>query len=368
MKTLPLISDYQPFFSSPVYESFNDYLKGLTSQPRNFSVLGISSSLKMDYDRLDYFISRAHWSERQMNRYRIAQHFQQINDRKIFSFILDDSGMRKFTNAPFYVGKSYIGNLGKVDLALSCVFGCFTTGGRVMPKEPSEVIPVDFEVYLPASKLIQGCQDLAFRSKIELAESLINRAIWLARELDIEIDYFLFDCWYAANKLLNLLSSGHLKYVTEIRTNRIAQIGDTPVRVDRLVMTGSPENRVVEFRGKSYQIQSQIIRLRGVDHLVRLMVVTGRFGKKKQKRYFITNDLSAEIEALVEVILRRWKIDYLFRETKTYLALDEGKFHKLRCYLRHFYLVFLVWSLIRIGIIWKQFSHAKTICGAIRSS
>lgn len=179
------MSDYRNFFTKPSFESFTNYINGLTIQMRSFSVKGLSEILGVSYDKQDWFISRGKWDEKLVNHARLFKDVKALKNAKV-NFIVDESAIRKYTTKPFYVGRGYIGNIGKVDNCLSCVFSSLSDG--------NEVIPGDFEVYLP--KAIGK----EFRSKLELAITLINQGCLMTKQLGIEIQpvcrqagmYYLF--------------------------------------------------------------------------------------------------------------------------------------------------------------------------------
>jgi len=350
--------DWQNIFTQPSWNSCLNYIKALCSEMRSFSVLGFTDLLNLSYDKHDHFISRAVWNERQFNRYRVAADIRHLGKKKL-NVILDDSSTRKFTNNPYFVGRGYIGNLGKVDRCLSGVFTCFTDG--------DEVFPVEVDLYLPASKLTAGKQDHEFRSKIEIALSLLNRASFLAQELEIDVLYYIFDMWYASNRIFNLLHEGGVHYFTEIRPNRVLVQGKERISLKSFVTAHMLNPVFVDYREKEYKIWSAVARLDGVTHPVKIFMARFKVKGKEETHFWVTNDLTLTEEGAVELHCMRWRIDYFFREAKAYLALDEGKFQKMRCYLRHFYLTFAGWSAIRMLIRLKclqrldKRKHLKTV-------
>lgn len=352
-----LLNPYQNLFTKPAFEAFGNYIRALSGEMRSFSVLGFTDLYGLDYDQHDYFISRGRWDERKVNRMRVTFHIGALAGRT-FDIVIDDSSMRKFTNVPFFVAKGYIGNLGKVDQCISAVFSVLA--------DSSGVIPLDLEPYLHACKLFCGRKDQEFRSKLDLAVSLIQRACFLARELNFTIGYALFDTWYAASWFLNLLDQGRLKYVTEVRNNRSLEDNKGWVAVKSFV-TANPRNpETVIYQGQSYEIRAFAVKFRGLEHTVKLFEVRGKFCGKREIRYFITNDIELTTQQALIRILRRWDIDYFFREAKAYLMLDEGKYQKLRCYIRHFYLCLVAWSMIRVAQQRAMLGGSVTIFQAVR--
>lgn len=346
---------YREQFTKRSFESFTNYVSAVQSEIRSFSVLGFTDLFGLPYDKYDYFISRAKWDEYKLNRRRRREDIVESGKRH-FNLLIDDSAMRKFTSSLYYVAKNYIGNMGKIDNCMSCVFSCLSDG--------QDIIPVDFREYLARKSVGTKVLEFEFRSKLELAVSLIEQGVMVARENNIQIDYILFDTWYAAAWLLNLLDYGKLHYVTEIRPTRNLKLDEKKFKAKDLVKVQGLAPKVMHHRGNQHEVASVVATLNDLEHQVKVFVIKGKFCGKRQTRYFVTNDLSMTAEQAISIIGRRWDIDYFFREIKTYLAMADGKYHKLRCYRRHFYLCFIAWS--QIQRIKRQNKKIRTTFAAVR--
>jgi len=68
---------------------------------------------------------------------------------------------------------------------------------------PNRYFPLDIRPYRPAQDFDAGRDDPRFRSKIQLAQELIDHA----EAARIRFSDIVFDSWYAANSLLNILPS-----------------------------------------------------------------------------------------------------------------------------------------------------------------
>ena len=348
---------YSQHFTRPSFGSFENYVFSLSTEMRSFSVLGSSVLHDFSYDRQDYFIRVSRWNEMALNRTRLEKDIT-ANGKKHFNLVIDDSAQRRFTSTQFYSAKNYIGNLGKIDTCTSCVYSLFTDG--------SNPIPVDFEVYLP--RAYQGTRILftEYRSKIDLAISLILRGYYVAKELGVDIAHVLFDTWYAATRLLNTLNIGGVHYLTEIRPNRCVKLDKRKLRAQDLVTVLNSEPVTVYHKGKQYQLTAVFGSLHEADHMVKIFIVNGNFSGKKQRRYIVTNDLTMNKEEAIMLLCMRWDIDYFFREAKTYLCLADSKFQKLRCFKRHIYLCFVAWSYVRWIIRSADKKKIRTVFAAVR--
>jgi len=135
-------------------------------------------------------------------------------------------------------------------------------------------------------------------------------------------------------------------------------------QVKDLVTVLSASSKQITYRHKSFSVISFTGWLKEVTHPVKIFIVKGRFRTKVETRLFITNDLTVSDDQVFEFLAKRAEIEYFFRESKTYLGLDQGKYQKLICYRRHFYICMLVWSISR-RYIKQKVGDIKTMHGYI---
>ena len=125
------------------------------------------------------------------------------------------------------------------------------------------------------------------------------------------------------------------------------KLEDKKTKAQDLVKVKGLKSQIVYHKGNKFEACSVVTTLSDLKHQVKLFEVKGKFCGKRQTRYFVTNDLSMDFQTLITQSCMRWNIDYFFREIKTYLVFADGKYHKLRCYRRHFYLCFVAWSQVQ---------------------
>jgi DDE superfamily endonuclease len=122
-------------------------------------------------------------------------------------------------------------------------------------------------------------------SKVELAISLLSQA----HRWGLQPTYILFDSWYAAAQILNLLNGWSWNYVARLKSNR---------RLDKESLRSKWPHRYGHAQGE----------LRGVEHPV-LVVKDGR-------RYWGTNDLRLTPRAVKAHYAYRQQIEETFRLLK----------------------------------------------------
>jgi len=165
------------------------------------------------YQGLHHFLAESPWDAARLNRRRVEllQADPRTRSRPGGVLILDDSGVPKKGEATEGVKRQYIGQLGKV--ANGQVF--------VTSHYADERChwPVDLLPYVPDNWLEGGKADPAFRTKLQLALELADRAVaWGLRFRAI-----VADAWYGRNtSFVKGLEERSLPYVVELEaTQRI---------------------------------------------------------------------------------------------------------------------------------------------------
>src|SRR3989304_4576879 len=155
-------------------QGFRAYTLGLISETHRKNIEAMSTKIvEQPYQSLHHFLGEAPWDDAELNRRRIAalmrnRHTAASNKGVL---ILDDTGVPKKGDATEGVKRQYIGQLGK------------TANGQVFVTShyadarchwPVEILP-----YVPDHWLDEGKEDPTFRTKVDLALDLVDRAVAL---------------------------------------------------------------------------------------------------------------------------------------------------------------------------------------------
>ena len=191
-------------------ESIKEYSLGIMKEARNFTMLRASENLGLNYEKMQYFISEARFNDREIQLARLEWAFGKSKIRE-YDLVIDDTANRKYVEK-YFSPKSYIGNIGKVDLANTTVYTTLQT--------EQLVIPFDFKPYLSAAQFPAKEKDPQFRSKIQLASSLVQNAVACQRAYGIKVRYVVGDKIYAANWFMDKLEEGEMKYFFSLDPKR----------------------------------------------------------------------------------------------------------------------------------------------------
>lgn len=130
------------------------------------------------HDRIQHLISDGKWSDRKVRQYAAQKGIEALTATgPVQAWIIDDTGFLKQGSHSVGVQRQYTGSAGKTT---NCQIGVSLTVATAR-----EHLPVDFELYLPECWTNDPARrdeakipsEVPFRTKIELAQVMIDRAI-----------------------------------------------------------------------------------------------------------------------------------------------------------------------------------------------
>lgn len=237
------------------------YLIGLIYRNTRTSCIALASLTQIAHDQLyrllysDFSYSRRLWEW--FARYLVGENGY---------LILDDTTWRRYTKKAEAVSFVWDSTAGKVVFGMNVVLLIWTDGKRK--------VPIGLRVWKKGG-----------RSKVKLAKELLRRA----KRNRISPAFVLFDSWYGATELLNLIEQFGWKYIGGVKRNRLLD----QTRVDKL------------FR---HRFGRKTGHLRKVEHLVLIV--------KNGKKYYLTNDVSLNSKQVRINYAVRQQIEEMFRVLK----------------------------------------------------
>ena len=323
---------------------FRHYQGGLLGESERKNLTQIAdNTIGIAYHRLHHFLTDAPWDATQINERRL-QVMNKCSQTKIsrgFSLILDDSGHRKSGNKTSGVARQYIGEMGKTENGIVMVTTHLYDG--------TKSLPLDVELYQPASCLPKGKEDEEFKKKPELGIELIDRSLSRGYRPGI----ILIDAGYGNNTtFLKKLEERKLKYLGGVAKNRQVIISkssgiEIKIRLDELakslslkdfqpVLVNAKKPKkvfVATFRGR-------VSRLEGERNFA-IVMNANSWSEATEIDYFITNvdSSKATAEWIINTYSNRNWVEVFYREAKGWLGLKEYQVRDKRSLIRHFILV-----------------------------
>mgnify|MGYP002084201744 CR=1 FL=1 len=202
--------------------------------------------------------------------------------------VLDDTSWQRFAKQAEAVSWVWSSTNGKVQRGSQVVLLMWTDGKRK--------VPIACRLWEKGKK-----------SKVELACQMLQEA----KQRGIEPNYVLFDSWYTAKQILNLLGELEWKYVGRIKSNRL---------LDGKQLKQRWQQRFGQAEGKLKRVREEVKVI------------------KDGKKYWVTNDRLLNAAQLKQQYRRRQQIEETFRVLKQEFGWGNCRARKAKAQKAHLHL------------------------------
>ena len=341
-------SEFRSLFSKPQFAHFSTYITGLIVST-NKTVQGINNNFieSKDQSNLNLFLNESNWDEQALDNRRIELIKAQTKKSKAKDsfLVIDDTLSHKTGKKIEQVETFYDHSTQKHVLAHQLVTSLLVT------KE--KLFPIGFRLYKRKKE-----NDATFKSKIELAKELIKYAC----EKGINFSCVIFDKWYLASKLIKSLEELKKYWIAPLKSNRVVIKQQKRIPLKEYLET-IPKSlfKAKKIKGKIYYYYAETVRI-------------SRLGKIFIVAYYTTPDFSDDITVLgsnalvwtpdkiIFSFVQRWNIETFHRDSKQNLGLEDYELRKLKGIMRHWYLVFLAYTILQLS------SNEKSLTKWIKSN
>jgi SRSO17 transposase len=207
------LSRFKPTFSNKQFIVFSYLIYALFKDYKRNSIYAMASNTPINYQSAQYFLSEANWSSDKLNdiRLNIIENQRTTSSTHSGVLVIDDTSSPKpYAKNTEGAKYQYCGTLGRDEVCNVAVFTAFAS--------KSKHFPINFKSYLPADEFLLGKKDPSFKSKIELAQILIDDAL----DRNIKFSCLVMDAWYTqASELLEFVHFiKELPFIGELKSNR----------------------------------------------------------------------------------------------------------------------------------------------------
>jgi SRSO17 transposase len=166
-------------------ELFRRYLEGLLlPSERNKTLTGLANTepvtgaQKAAAQKLQWFLSESSWDPDVVNerRLQLLMAHPTLKPHAQGALVIDETGDRKWGTKTAFVGRQYLGSIGKIDNGVVSV--------QALWADEQRYYPLVFEPFTPAGWFTGGKNDPEYRTKPQLALRLVQHA--QAREVPFE--------------------------------------------------------------------------------------------------------------------------------------------------------------------------------------
>jgi hypothetical protein len=376
------------------FRHFQHYLTGLMVLP-NKSMANIARCIldSADKTNLSRFFSEAPWREDELNRRRIRFMLHQTKPhrrrRRESLLAIDDTLCEHVGNLFEYVDRHYNHSDSTYPLAHNPVTSFYVSGpvrfpvglrlyrryeeltqweAYVAKHFPDLQIPRDKKARNRLHKqvdpvLLQDPEFRArhaqFRTKIALAIELVEEAI----RHKVPFGVVVFDTWYLAEDLVQVLARRRKDWISLLKTNRLLETASFHLRdangwtlklpgphlaVEELVpLIPATAYRPVTVGEPTYWCFTLAVRIPGLGK-VRIVVsfeqesLTGRYV------VLVTNRIDWSAAKIISSYSQRWPTETFYQDGKGHLGFNEYRMRSAEAIGKHWGLVFVAYSLLHL--------------------
>jgi SRSO17 transposase len=326
---------FEDLFSRPQLKHFAEYVTGLivcdkaTIKQINDSFIG-----HREYSNKDRFIREVSWPEEEVDQRRLELIKESVGplnpDKGVL--VIDDTLLEKTGQHIDEVGTFYDHAEGRYILGHNMVSSHYVT--------PRSCFPIGWRLYLKRDK-----QDASFKNKLELAQELIEQAI----STGLRFKTVVFDAWYLSKELVKDIESKGLHWVGPAKSNRLIFIAEKKMSLEVFRQSlNRSDFKKIDMNGAPYYCFTKTVRMSKLGK-VRLLIVHEQADLSDEPTYLVTDNLRWEARRILRIYQSRWQIETFYRDAKQNLGLDGYEMRDLLGIKRHWYLVFLSYTLLALG-------------------
>jgi SRSO17 transposase len=154
----------------------------------------VSGAQRKEAQSLQWFLSESRWDPEKVNERRLevllGESTTAPEEKGVL--IIDEHGDRKWGKRTAHVGRQWLANIGKTENGVVSVSSLWAQEGMYYP--------VDFEPYTPSHHFEGGKDDPLFRTKLKIAEELVELAV----EKSIPFRAVVADSFYGEDREFKL--------------------------------------------------------------------------------------------------------------------------------------------------------------------
>ena len=158
-------------------------------------------------------------------------------------------------------------------------------------------------------------------SKIDIVQNI-------AKELPVPpvMSYFLCDCWYVSEKIINTFAQKGFHTIGALKTNRLLYPSGMKKKLSELAAELSVTHNgfdLVTVKKRKYYVYRYEGNLNVIENAVVLLRYPEKaFGNPKALRAFISTNVDLSTQEILSCYVCRWSIEIFFRQCKDKMALD----------------------------------------------
>lgn len=337
-----------PSFVTRFVDSLGESYRTKTQMPRYLTGLMVSRNKTITGIRENFvdgtgsrsmnrFLLDPSWNDKEINAKRVAE-LQRHNETRWRSMsigIIDDTLVEKTGKLiPFsgtfydHCTKTYVHAINKVSLHYA---------------DKKTNYPIDFCIY---EKEKDVTDEEAFKTKIELALELVTEAV---KTHEMPSRTFTFDSWYMSKDMADGIEKLGRDWIGACKSSLLVRIdGNKFVSLEEYAKT-IPKKDFMETKieGERYFVYTKTLYMKSLERKVRIIISRD----EKDRTIFLATNRRDFMVKIVVAYMLRWKIEQFYKDAKEHLGLEECQVRDPGGVRKHFTMVFLSHTLLKLGVV-----------------
>ena len=341
-----LLKTFATTLSKPQYVHFEQIIKGILFS-KHKSINSYSKSSIRNQSSLNRFMNSNAVNEEQIRQVLKGLIASKLDFSKEINLVLDD------TIKHHKYGKHIFG-LGNHHDHLN---GGYSVGQNIVTcgiYQNMKFYPTNYEIYRQA----EGCETSAFKTKIEIAQAMLEE--WIDK-----VNNVLLDSWYASQDILKYICQKGKSFFTMMKKDRLFKSNH---KVKRQLQEWNKyldpkKYQIIRIGNQTLAVQEKIGYLPKVG---KVKILFTKFydpitKKSKDLHYVCTNNYNLSMEEILLKYKDRWPIETFYRDNKQLLGLEKSIIRKEIGTKRHLLMSFIAHNIL-------VFSKKKQMsCGEIQN-
>lgn len=329
------------FKNEPEREHFAEYLTGLFVASRK-SVLGINSEFVQTTDQscLNRWLTEAKWDVQQLNEKRLA-------------LLQNDPTTKYSAQGVIAIDNVLISHEGKTIEDVG-YFWDHADKRHLIAHDYLIVnyvcmslkhYPLEFRRFRKREQC--DGKERVFKSHTQLCNELVDYVV----ENGIPGD-FSFDSYFTNADIQNHIHEKDRGYVGDMKFNRKVKRHEKEMNVVELGASIPVEDRkMVEMNRKTQWYFTATVKMSGVKHAVRIVILWDRKNGAEPVKALVTNRIFWDVSRILRAYRKRWTGTETFhRDGKQNLGMGDCQLRSADGQTAHMYMVFVAYSLLMLQI------------------
>ena len=305
------LEDYRDIFTKPQFNHFQNLITGLIVSD-NKTLQEINDCFgEKDQSSLNRFMTCSDWDEKEVEQVRMNQ-IKRKNISKGF-MIVDPTMLHKTGKHMEKANYHYSGITKKTE------WGHLLVNSLFCNEEIS--FPINADFYLRK-------EDADKKHKFKTSREICMEHIDYAVKNKLPIEAVLIDAGLYADYVLKHIIQKELKFVAGINIKTLISIN----REEKInIKTYLDSLKKKDF--KRFKINEEIYFLHAIEVYIRKvgkvkLLISYKKGEEKNIKTCVTNILNETDERLMNILLKRWNVETLHRDSKQHLGLEDYQVRK----------------------------------------